>query len=158
MEVPDGNVVTVMRYLTTNATCRLHPQLRTFIQNRNGVELSNIKFKGISYTVTNETVIIEKKLTFNAEWCSTQKFFQLKTLAEDRICQIECKIIHIGQLETFAVTSVFKKTQKLRKEIIVGDDFAAIILNIYETHFNLIETSISCKISGLKPRLYKDTI
>jgi hypothetical protein len=40
----------------------------------------------------------------------------------------------------------------------VGDQTAAIILNIYEMHFNSIVAGVSYKISALKTRLFKDII
>jgi hypothetical protein len=56
--------------------------------------------------------------------------------AEEKLCAIECKILHIGPPESFVITSGYKRTEKLRKEVIVGDKTLAIILNIYEMHFD----------------------
>jgi hypothetical protein len=71
--------------------------------NQHGIELSNIKLNGSTYVITNETRLIEKKLAFDAQWCVTQDISCLKILAEERICAIECKILHIGPPQSFTV-------------------------------------------------------
>jgi len=158
MEGHNGSVITVIRYLTSSVVCRLHAQLQILLNNQHGFELLHVKLNGSSYTITNETRLVEKKLTFEPQWCISQDILFLKSLAEERICAIECKIIHINQPESFTVTSGYKRTQKLRKEVIVGDKTAAMILNIYEIHFNSITTGLSYKISGIKTRLFKDIV
>jgi hypothetical protein len=158
MEVRDGGVITVVRYLSPTAVCRLHAQLRSLSINQNGFELSNVKTTGSSYTITNETKLIEKDLSFEPEYCVIQDIHCLKILAQERICSIECKILHIGPPQQFTITSGFKRTQKLRKEVVVADQTSAILLNLYEQHFDSIQSNLSYKITAVKTRLYNDII
>jgi len=158
MEGPNGTVLTVMRYCSVNSNCRLLSQLRTFMINQHGIELSQVKSIGSSNTITNETRLIEKKLTFDPQWDVIHDILDLKTLAEERISAVQCKILHIGPVESFVVTTGHKRTQKLRKEVIIGDTSAAVILNIYEIHFDSIVSGMCYKISGIKTRLFKNVI
>ncbi|CAF1257752.1 unnamed protein product [Rotaria sordida] len=158
MEGHNGSVITVMRYLSSNVVCRLYAQLRILFDNQHGFELLHLKSNGSSYTITNETRLAEKKLTFEPQWYINQDILSLKSLAEERICAVQCKIIHVNRSESFIVTSGYKRTQKLRKEVIVGDRTGAMVLNIYEIHFNSITTGLSYKISAVKTRLFKDVI
>lgn len=158
MECHNGSVTTVMRYLNSNAVCRLHAQLKALFDNQHGFELLYAKLNGSSYTVTNETRLVEKQLAFEPQWCISQDILCLKSLAEEKICAVKCKIIHVNQPESFIVTSGYKRTQKLRKEAIIGDRTGAIILNIYETHFASIVPGLSYKISAVKTRLFKEAI
>ncbi|CAF3182419.1 unnamed protein product, partial [Rotaria sp. Silwood2] len=158
MEGHNGSVITVMRYLSSNVVCRLYAQLRILFDNQHGFELLHLKSNGSSYTITNETRLAEKKLTFEPQWCINQDILSLKSLAEERICAVQCKIIHVNRSESFIVTSGYKRTQKLRKEVIVGDRTGAMVLNIYEIHFNSITTGLSYNISAVKTRLFKDVI
>jgi len=136
MEGPDASVLTVMGYLPINSTCSFYPQLQTLVNNQHGIELTQVKCNTSSYTITNETHLVEKHLTFNPQWDVIDDISNLKMFAEEKLCAIECKILHIGPPESFVITSGYKRTEKLRKEVIVGDKTLAIILNIYEMHFD----------------------
>ncbi|CAF2179584.1 unnamed protein product [Rotaria magnacalcarata] len=103
MESHKGSVITVRRYLSSSAVCRLYAQLRILFDNQHGFELLHLKSNGSSYTITNETRLAEKKLTFELQWCITQDILSLKSLAEERICALKCKIIHANRPESFIV-------------------------------------------------------
>jgi hypothetical protein len=158
MEGPNGNITIVLRYLLPNATCRLHPTLKTANINQQAIELSCIKLIGRSYMITNDTQLIETNLAYEPQWCTTKNILNLKTLAEDIICALECKVLEISQPQSYVITSGYKRTQKLRKEAIVADKTATIVLNIYDMHFNSIELGQSYKITAVKTRLFKDVI
>jgi hypothetical protein len=159
MEGSNGNAITVMRYLSANATCRLHTQLRLLIISQRGIELTNIRSNASSYSFTNDTRLTETDLPFLAQWNIVEDILHLKRNAEERLCAIRCKILNVADPQAFVVVAGYKRTQKLRKEIIVADQTSAVILNIYEPHFDSILTSgLSYKITGLKTRLFKDII
>ncbi|CAF4115374.1 unnamed protein product [Rotaria magnacalcarata] len=158
MEGPNGNITIVLRYLLPNATCRLHPTLKTANINQQAIELSCIKLIGRSYMITNDTQLIETNLAYEPQWCTTKNILNLKTLTEEIICALECKLLEISQPQSYVITSGYKRTQKLRKEAIVADKTATIVLNIYDMHFNSIELGQSYKITAVKTRLFKDVI
>ncbi|CAF1474694.1 unnamed protein product [Adineta steineri] len=158
MEGHNSSVITIMRYVSSNAICRLHAQLRILSNNQHAFELLHLKASAGSYIITNETRLVEKQIAFQPQWSITQDVLFLKSLAEEKICAVECKIIHVNRPEPFTVTSGYKRTQKLRKEIIIADETGAMILNIYEIHFNSITSGLSYKISALKTRSFKDII
>ncbi|CAF1505186.1 unnamed protein product [Rotaria magnacalcarata] len=158
MEGPNGTIITVLRYLLPNGTCRLHSLLTTHHINQEGIELSCIKFIGRSYMITNDTQLIEKKLTYEPQWRTNEHIVNLKTLAEERICSVECKVLQIGEPQPYVITSGYKRIQKLRKEAIIADQTCSIALNIHDIHFNSIEVGQSYKINAIKTRLFKDMI
>ncbi|CAF4207049.1 unnamed protein product, partial [Rotaria magnacalcarata] len=72
MEGPNGSITIVLRYLLPNATCRLHPTLKTANINQQAIELSCIKLIGRSYMITNDTQLIETNLAYEPQWCTTK--------------------------------------------------------------------------------------
>ncbi|CAF3228692.1 unnamed protein product [Rotaria socialis] len=158
MEGPNDTIITVLRYLLQSNTCRLHSLLTTHHINQEGIELSCIEFIGRSYMITNDTQLIEKNLTYEPQWRATEHIVNLKTLAEERICSVECKVFQIGEPQPYVITSGYKRIQKLRKEAIIADQTFTIALNIHDIHFNSIELDQSYKINAIKTRLFKDMI
>ncbi|CAF2933399.1 unnamed protein product [Rotaria sp. Silwood2] len=158
MEGPNASIISILRYLLPNGTCQLHPLLTAHNITQQGIELSCLKSIGQSYMITNDTHVIEKNLPYEPQWCISQNILNLKSLAEERICALECKVIQIGEPQTYVITSGYKRTQKLRKEAIVADQTSTILLNIHDIHFSSIELGQSYKISAVKTRLFKDVI
>jgi hypothetical protein len=148
-----------MKYLSKIPSCSIHYRLKDSLKNGRGISISCLREQNGQYTCTSATKVIEKELNLRPNCIRVTNINTLKTAINDQLCTVEAKVLQIGdQIPVIFEENQLKRTQKMKKIIVIGDSTGALEMNLWESHFNDIILDNSYHIRLLKIRLYNDEV
>ncbi|CAF2645626.1 unnamed protein product [Rotaria sp. Silwood2] len=110
-------------------------------------------------TCAATTKLIDKNLEFRPMCVRIQSIENLRNNKIDGLCTIEVKICEIGAEVPFTFEeSDFKKVQKLKKTVVVGDKTGALELTLWEPYFHQVRLGESYQMKLVKSRLINSQI
>ncbi|CAF1565913.1 unnamed protein product [Rotaria sp. Silwood1] len=96
-----------------------------------GACIVNLREQNDQYFCTPPTNLIDKDLDFRPTCVRIQSIENLRNNAIDGLCTIEVKFCEIGPKVSFIFEeSDFKKVEKLKKIVVVGDKTGALELTL----------------------------
>lgn len=159
ISLEDQSTKRIIKYLSKIPSCRLYNQLKESLSSGQGIAITSLREQNEQYTCTTSTKVVEKELNFRPNCIRVQNISSLKTEMVDRLCTVEAKVCYISdEISVTFEENQFKRTQKLKKNIIIGDSSGALDMIIWESHFNEIVLNNSYHIRLLKIRIYNDQI
>ncbi|CAF5004219.1 unnamed protein product [Rotaria sp. Silwood1] len=157
--IEDQSTVRVVKYLSKVPYCSLHNRLKESLRSGRGASITSLREQNDQYTCTMSTKVIEKDLNFRPECIRVKNINILKNEINDRLCTVEAQICSISdEIAVVFEESEFKRVQKNKKKIIIGDATGALEMTMWESHFNEIELGKSYHIRLLKIRIYNEQI
>ncbi len=149
----------VIKYLSKVPCCSLYNQLKESLRSGRAASITSLREQNGQYTCTTSTKITEKELNFRPDCIRIKSINSLKTEINDRLCTIEAKIFDISdEIPVVFEQNQFKRIQKMKKNVTVGDSTGALEMTVWESHFNEIVLGNSYHIRLLKIRIYNDQI
>jgi ssDNA-binding replication factor A large subunit len=119
-----------------------------------GASIVSLRQQNDQYVCTASTKIINKDLEFRPTCVQVQSIENLRNNIIDGLCTIEVKVCEMGpEIPFIFEESDFKRVQKLKKTIIVGDKTGALELTLWETNFQQVKLGQSYQIKLVKCRL-----
>ena len=150
----DQSVVRITKFLGKIATCAFHTRLRESMCSSRDALITGLRQQNDQYYCTNSTKLTDKDLEFRPIYVRKQFIEELRKNTVDGYCTIEVKICNIGPETPYIFEqSDFKKIQKLKKMIIVGDYTGALELTIWEPNFDQVKLNECYQIKLLKYRI-----
>ncbi|CAF0863139.1 unnamed protein product [Adineta steineri] len=155
----DQTTVRITKFLGKIASCALHRRLRESMLSGHGASIINLRMQNEQYFCTASTKVIDKDLEFRPLCVRIQTIESLKNNAMNGLCSIEVKICEVGpETPFFFEESGFKKIQKLKKTLVVGDKTGALELSIWEPNLNQLKCDECYQIKLVKSRLINSQI
>ena len=155
----DQSTVRVTKFLSKTPACSFRSRLQESIRSGRGASMSGLRETDSQYFCTAATKLDTKDLPFRPVCVRVQTIDSLKNCENERLCTIEAKICSIGEETSVMYEDTgFKRVQKLKKTVVVGDVSGALELTVWEIHFNEIALNESFQIRLVKVRAYNDQI
>ncbi|CAF1202503.1 unnamed protein product [Rotaria sordida] len=157
--IEDQSTVRVVKYLSKVPYCSLHNRLKESLRSGRGASITSLREQNDEYTCTMSTKVIDKDLNFRPECIRVKNINILKNEINDRLCTVEAQICSISdEIAVVFEENQFKRVQKSKNKIIIGDATGALEMTMWENHFNEIELGKSYHIRLLKIRIYNEQI
>ncbi|CAF1218004.1 unnamed protein product [Rotaria sordida] len=157
--IEDQSTVRVIKYLSKRPYCLLHNRLRESLRSGRGASITSLREQNNQYSCTVSTKVIDKDLNFRPECIRVKNINILKNQTNDKLCTVEAQICSISdEIAVVFEENEFKRVQKIKKNMIIGDETGALEMSVWESHFNEIELGKSYHIRLLKIRIYNDQI
>ena len=155
----DQSTVRVTKFLSKVPACSFRSRLQESMRSGRGALINGLRENASQYFCTTATKLDKKDLPFRPACVRVQNIDSVKSAEKDRLCTIEAKICAIGE-ETSVMyeDTTFKRVQKLKKTVIVGDVTGALELTLWEMQFDEIALNDSFQIRLVKVRAYNDQI
>ncbi|CAF4202559.1 unnamed protein product, partial [Adineta steineri] len=155
----DQSTVRIIKYLSKVPSCSLHNQLKASLRSGRGASVTSLREQDGQYTCTIPTKVEQKDFEFRPECIRVKTLNSLKNQVNDHFCTVEVKICDItDEIPVTFEENQFKRVQKMKKNVIIGDATNALELTIWQSHFNQIVLSDSYHIRLLKIRIFNDQI
>ncbi|CAF1487643.1 unnamed protein product [Adineta ricciae] len=155
----DQSTVRVVKYLGKAPSCCLYQQLKESLKSGNGASITSLREQNGQFACTASTKILEKKLEFRPECIKTVSLSNLRGCHKAQMCTVEVKVCEIRDAVQVAIEqNEFKRIQKLKKSVVVGDSTGALELTLWENQFDQITLGTSYHIRLLKIRMFNDQI
>lgn len=159
ISLEDQSTKRVTKYLSKVPFCSLYDQLRASLTSGRGISISSLREQNEQYSCTTYTKLVEKEFNFRPNCIRVQHISLLKAEIVDQLCTVEAKVCYISdEISVTFEENEFKRIQKLKKNIIIGDSTGALEMIIWESHFNQVVLNNSYHIRLLKVRVYNDEI
>ena len=152
------STVRAIKYLSKTPYCSLYNRLKESLSGR-GASISCLREQNGQYACTASTKLIEKDLNFRPDCIRAKHIYDLKSESNDRLCTVQVKICNISEnIPVVFEENQFKRIQKVKRKVIVGDSTGALEMTIWQSHFNQIQLYESYHIRLLKIKIYNDQI
>ncbi|CAF3618289.1 unnamed protein product [Rotaria socialis] len=159
VSLEDQSTVRVVKYLSKAPFCLLHNQLRESVRNGRAALITSLRQQNNQYTCTLSTKVIDKDLHFRPDCNRVKNIHVLKNEINDRLCTVQAKICSLSdEIPVVFEENQFKRVQKMKKNVVIGDNTGALQMAMWESHFNQILLGNSYHIRLLKVRIYNDQI
>ena len=137
----------------------LYNRLKDSLRSGEGASITCLRKQNGQYTCSLSTEVIEKELDFRPDCIRVKNINSLKDEINDKLCTVEAKICEIsGEIPVTFEENQFKRVQKLKKIVIIGDATSALEMNLWESQFSQIVLGDSYHIRLMKIRIYNDQI
>ncbi|CAF1286516.1 unnamed protein product [Rotaria sp. Silwood1] len=155
----DQSTVRVIKHLSKFPCCSLYNRLKESLKSGQGASISSLREQNEQYTCTPSTKLIEKDLNFRPNCIRVKKIYDLKNEINDRLCTVQVKICDISEdIPVVFEENQFKRIQKMKRKVVVGDASGALEMTIWQSHFDQILLNQSYHIRLLKVRVYNDQL
>jgi hypothetical protein len=159
VSLEDQSTVRIMKYLSKAPSCSLHYRLRESLRSGRGTAITSLREQNGQYTCSSSTEVTEKDLNFRPECIRVKTINSLKNEINDRLCTIQGKICNVSnEIPVIFEENQFKRVQKLKKNLVIGDATGALEMTVWESFFSQIALGDSYHIRLLKVRIYNDQI
>jgi hypothetical protein len=159
VSLEDQTTVRVIKYLSTTPSCSLYNRLKDSIRSGQGSTISGLREQNTQYTCTMSTKVSEKELNYRPDCIRVKNISDLKENTTERLFTIEAKVCQIGdEIPVMFEQNEFKRIQKLKKTITVGDSTGAVQITLWESHFDQITLASSYHMRLLKMRPFNDQL
>jgi hypothetical protein len=148
-----------MKYLSKIPSCSLHNRLRESMRSGQGALISSLREQNGQYSCTSSTELKQMELDFRPECIRVTSLNSLKSNVNDRLCTIQVKICEISdEIAVMFEENQFKRAQKMKKNVVIGNATDALEMNIWESQFNQIVLGDSYHIRLVKIRIFNNQI
>lgn len=155
----DQSIVRVTKFLSRVPLCSFRTNLIDSMRSGRGATISGLREDNGQYFCTPSTKLENKDLSYRPMCVRIQSIGDIKCCSEERLCTVEVKICAIGEETSITYEDIgFKRVQRGKKTVIVGDKTGALDMTLWENHFNEISLYDSFHIRLIKVRSYNDQI
>ncbi|CAF4917019.1 unnamed protein product [Rotaria socialis] len=155
----DQSTVKIMEYLSKVPFCFLYNRLQESIKNGRAASITSLRQQNNQYTCTISSKLIDKDLNFRPDCIRVKTINMLKKETNDQLCTVEAKVCSISdEVAVVFEQNQFKRVQKMKKKVTIGDSTGALEMTIWDGHFNQLLLGNSYHIKLLKVRVYSDQI
>ena len=125
--IADQSTIRVTKFLSKVPICRFRTRLQESMRSGHGVSISGLREDNGQYFCTASTKLDDKELLFRPMCVQMQTIDSLKSSSSERLCTIEVKVCSISEQTSITYEDIgFKRVQKLKKTIVVGDRTSAL--------------------------------